>query len=190
MRFCRPIALSLLLAAALVPAKASFAASADEPVKAIMDLAAAMWSANPPEGKDYFDKDHIGLFSKDFAALYSEAGKYPAFEDGGSPFDYDVVTSSQDGCPLEDLRIVPATEAAGATDVKVTFKLLTCYGDSPDKDALSEVHFKVITEDGKSVIADLDRIIDGQSNSLVTEMKEIVKAGKEAQANPQEPQQQ
>lgn len=184
----RNLTLSLVLAACLLPAMPSLAAGADEPVKAIMDLATALWSDNPPEGKDYFDKEHIGLFSKDFIALYREAEKYPAYDEGGGPFGYDVVTNSQEGCPLKDIAIAPEAGTAGTTDVKVTFKLMACYDGDPGKDALSEIHFKVVTEDGKSVISDMDRIIDGKPASLVAEMKNIIKAAQEAPAEQKEQQ--
>jgi hypothetical protein len=166
---------------------AVFAAPAD-PVRSIMDLAAALWSDNPPAGKDYFDNEHIGLFSKDFVAAYRETEKYPIYEEGGSPFGYDVITNSQDGCPLKDVTIAPGAESAGTTDVKVTFKLMTCYADDPAKDAVSEVHFKIMTEDGKPVISDIDRIIDGKPVSLLAEMKDIVKTGQETPTDQQEQQ--
>jgi hypothetical protein len=159
---------------------AAFAAGPDEPVKAIMDLATQLWSDNPPADKDYFDKDHIGLFSKEFVTLYRDVEKYPIYEGGSNPFGYDVVTSSQDGCPLKDVSIAPGPETSGTTDVKVTFKLMSCYPDDPGRDAVSEVHFKVVSQDGKPVIADIDRIVEGKPVSLVTEMKEIVKTGQEA----------
>lgn len=177
------IALAALLAGA-VPALAA----PDEPVRTIMDLASALWSDKPPENQDYFDKDHITLFSKDFVAAYRETEKYPIYDEGGSPFGYDVITNSQDGCPLKDVSITPGTEAAGMTDIKVTFKLMSCYAEDPAKDALSEVHFKVVMEDGKSVISDIDRIIDGKPVSLLAEMKEIVRTGQEAPTDQQEPQ--
>jgi hypothetical protein len=179
--------LILALGLALAASTPAFAAPAD-PVKTIMDLATALWSDNPPADKDYFDKDHISLFSKQFVAAYREAEKYPVYDEGGSPFGYDVITNSQDGCPLKDVTITPGVEAAGATDVKVTFKLMACYADDPGKDALSEVHFKVVTEDGGSVISDIDRIIDGKPVSLVAEMQDIVKAGQQAPAEQQEQQ--
>jgi hypothetical protein len=188
MKLERQLALTLLLAANLLISAPSFAAGPDEPVKTIMDLASALWSDQPPENQDYFDKDHIALFSKDFVAAYRETEKYPIYEEGGSPFGYDVITNSQDGCPLKDVSIAPAAEAAGMTDVKVTFKLMSCYAEDPNKDALSEVHFKVVTENGKSLIADIDRIIDGKSVSLMAEMKEIVKVGRETPTDQQEPQ--
>ena len=51
----------VLLATAVAPALSA----PDDPVKAIMDVATRAWGDNPPENEDYFDKDHIGLFSKD-----------------------------------------------------------------------------------------------------------------------------
>lgn len=163
-------------------------AGPEEPVTGIMDLATAMWSEKAPEGADYFDKDHIGLFSKDFRAAYDEAKKFSYLE-GGGVFDYDVITSSQEGCPLEDVSISPGAAHGETTVVKVTFKLMACYETDPDKDALSELHFKVVTEDGKSAIADIDRIIDGKPMSLVSEMKDMAKEGASAPETQQEPQQ-
>lgn len=180
----RPI---LALGLALFASAPALAAPVD-PVKTMMDLATALWSESPPAGQDYFDKEHIGLFSKQFIAAYREAEKYPVYEEGGGPFGYDVITNSQDGCPLKDLTITPGAETAGVTDVKVTFKLMTCYADDPGKDALSEVHFKVATENGKPVIADIDRIIEGKPVSLLAEMKDIVKAAQETPTGQQEPQ--
>lgn len=190
MNLQRRVAFSLFLATSLLPATPSFAAGADDPVKVLMDLASALWGDKPPEGKDYFDKEHLVLFSKDFIAAYHETEKYPIYDEGGSPFGYDVITNSQDGCPLKDVTIAPGSETAGTTDVKVTFKLMTCYADDPAKDTVSEVHFKVVTEDGKPVISDIDRIIDGKPASLMAEMKDIIRTGQEPPADQQEPQQQ
>jgi hypothetical protein len=188
MNLNRYLGLSLLLTASLLPATPSLAAGPDEPVKVIMHLAAALWSDKPQENQDYFDKDHIRLFSKDFVATYREAEKYPIYDEGGTPFGYDVITNSQDGCPLKDVSIAPGTASAGATDVKVTFKLMTCYTDDPGKDSVSEVHFKVLVEDGKPVISDIDRIIDGKPASLMAEMKDIIKTGRDTPTDQQEPQ--
>lgn len=152
-----------------------------EPVKAIMDLASAMWSNTAPEGSDYFDAAHLRLFSKSFNAAYRDAKKYAYLEDGGL-FEYDVVTNSQEGCPLKDVSMAPAAEQAGITTVTVTFKAMSCYQD----ETVSEVRFKVVTEDGTSVIADLDRIVDGKPVSLVAEMKTIAQEGASPPATQQE----
>ncbi|RYH00551.1 MAG: hypothetical protein EON57_10950 [Alphaproteobacteria bacterium] len=158
-------------------------AAPEAPVRAIMDLATAMSSNAAPQGADYFDANHIGLFSKGFLAAYTEAKKYSYLEDGGV-FEYDVITNSQEGCPLKDVSIAPGAESSGESKVTVTFKLMSCYQD----DSLSEVHFKVVTEDGKPVISDIDRIIDGKPVSLMAEMQDIAKEGASAPADQQEPQ--
>lgn len=177
----------LLTATGLALALATSAwAGPEEPVGKIMDLATALWSEKAPEGADYFDQDHITLYARDFLAAYREAQKYPVYDGDDSPFGYDVITNSQDGCPLKDVSIVPGAGIAGTTDVKVTFKMMSCYDDQ----SLSELHFKVVTEDGKPVISDIDRIVDGKPISLLAEMKNIAQEGAKAPANQQEPQQQ
>ena len=178
--------LAIALTAALFPV-AAHAESAADPVHRIMKVAEVRWATMEGDTPGYFDNLDRD-FSKEFATIYREAEKYPVYGEGGSPFGYDVITNSQDGCPLKDVTITSGAETAGTTDVKVTFKLMSCFADDPGKDALSEVHFKVVTEDGKSVISDIDRIIDGKPVSLVAEMKDIVKVAREAPADQKEQQ--
>jgi hypothetical protein len=171
------------LAAALLVTIAFPALAADpqDPVKSIMDLAVALWSDDPKvEGQDYFDKARLEtLYSKTFAAAYREAAKHPLYDEASGPFGYDVITNGQDGCPLKEVNVANQGEKAGVTDIKVTFKLWTCYDDDPNKDAVSEVHFDVIKEDGKPVISDIHRITDGKPDSLLKEMQDIAKNGGE-----------
>jgi hypothetical protein len=174
------------LAAALLIAVASpaLAADAQAPVKAVMDLATALWSDDPKaEGQDYFDKSRLDtLYSKAFADAYREASKHPIYDEAGGPFGYDVITNGQEGCPLKDLTIADQGEKAGVSDVKVTFKLWTCYEDDPIRDSVSEVHFDVVNENGKPVIADIHRVTDGKADSLLAEMRDIVKNAAEQPA--------
>jgi len=164
-------ALTLILATLASPALAD---DATTPVKAIMDVAVATWSESQPDGIDYFDDAHISAYSKDFVAAYKEAAKHPAFdEEGSGPFDYDVITDSQDGCSIKDLKIEPSDEAAGVTDVKVTYKFWTCSEEADQKDSVNEVHFNVVLENGKPVIADILRKRDDGNGSLMDEMKLI-----------------
>jgi hypothetical protein len=162
----------------------AFAAAPEEPVKAVMDLATALWSDDPKaDGQDYFDKTRLNtLYSKAFVDIYHQAAKFPIYDDSDGPFGYDVITNGQDGCPLKDVVIAPGATANDLTDVKVTFKLWTCIDDgSVDKNSVSEVHFDVVTEDGKPVIADIHRKgDDGKLDSLVKEMQDIVKSGQDA----------
>lgn len=169
----------LAVAAFLLVAPPALAAGPEDPVRSIMDVATALWSDNgAADGQDYFDATHLKtLYTKAFVAAYREAAKYPLYEEAGGPFGYDVVANSQEGCPLKDIVITNMGEKAGVTDIKVTFKLYTCYTDDPAyKDKTSEVHFDVVTEDGKPLISDFHRIDDdGKSDSLMKEMQDIAK---------------
>lgn len=119
---------ALVLTAALLPA-AAHAESAIDPVARIMKVAEARWATTEGGAADYFD--HLDRdFSKDFASVYREAAKYPAYDGGDSPFDYDVITSSQDGCPLEDMTISPEGEKDGVSTVAVSFRLMACAPDA------------------------------------------------------------
>jgi hypothetical protein len=159
----------------------ALAADPQTPVKAVMDLAVALWNDDPKvEGQDYFDASRLDtLYSKAFADAYREAAKHPIYDESSGPFGYDVITNGQDGCPLKEVNITTGAETAGVTDVKVTFKLMTCYDDDPNKDAVSEDHFDVITENGKPVISDIHRITDGKPDSLLKEMQDLAKNGGE-----------
>ncbi|MBL0371388.1 hypothetical protein JJB09_05050 [Rhizobium sp. KVB221] len=167
------------IAALLLMASPALAAGPEDPVKSIMDLATKLWSDSGAEGQDYFDKQRLDtLYSKAFVSAYQQAAKFPIYDEAGGPFGYDIVTNSQDGCPLKDLAIVNQGEKAGVTDIKVTFKLYTCFDDDPTyKDGVSEVHFDVIMENGQPVIADIHRVIEGKADSLITEMQDIAKNG-------------
>jgi hypothetical protein len=171
------LAFSLLIAFSPL---AALAQSATDPVNRVMDVAKARWESTDGPAPDYFD----GLdedFSADFAATYREAAKYPAYEGGDSPFDYDVITSSQDGCPLKDVTVSPAGEKDGVTLIAVSFKLWTCAPDAESKTKVNELQFDVITEDGKPVIADVHRLSEGKWDTLVGEMKQQAEDGKKAQ---------
>lgn len=168
---------ALAAAFLIVIASPALAADAQDPVKSIMDLATALWSDDPKvEGQDYFDKTRLDtLYTKTMADAYREAAKHPLYDEASGPFGYDVITNGQDGCPLKDVTIVNQGEKAGVTDIKVTFKLLTCYEDDPNKDAVSEVHFDVVTENGRPVISDIHRITEGKPDSLLKEIQDIAK---------------
>ena len=158
----------------------AFAADVTEPVKQVMDMTKFNWESVDQEWKYIFDKETLPkLYSKRFQDAYKEASKHPAYDtennEPGDPFGYDVITNSQDGCPLQDIKIAPAAAQDGKTEVKVSFKMWTCIDDAQIKDGVSEVSFDIITENGKTVIDDIHRIADGEKDSLLAEMQAIVK---------------
>jgi hypothetical protein len=169
----------LLVATSLVLVGPASAADATTPVRAIMDVATALWSNGDGETGDYFDEAHIGNFSKNMRALYTEATKHPAFdtEDGtGSPFDYDPIVMGQDGCPLEGLTVQVGKKDGAATDVVARFKHFTCMDGASDEErnAVSEVHFRVISENGRPVISDVASGEGDDHYSLAQALKEIL----------------
>lgn len=171
---------ALLLAAAVALPLSAHAADATQPVRDIMAVATALWSGEEGTDADYFDAGHIGDFSAELRALYAEASKHPAYdtdEATGSPFDYDPIISGQDGCALENLDIGVAGKAGSATDVVARFKRFTCFEGNSDaeRNAVSEVHFRVIVEKGRPVIDDVSMGEGDDHYSLAETMKAIVK---------------
>lgn len=169
----------LLVAASLAVVGPADAADVTTPVRAIMDVATALWSNGNGEAGDYFDEAHIGNFSKTMRALYTEATKHPAFdtEDGaGSPFDYDPIVLGQDGCPLDGLTLQVGKKDAAATDVVARFKHFACMEGASDEErnAVSEVHFRVISEGGRPVIADVASGEGDDHYSLAEALKQIL----------------
>lgn len=167
---------AIALIAALLPIVAH-AESAADPVNRIVDIAKARWETAEGTDVGYFDKLERD-FSKRFATVYREAAKYPAYDGGDSPFDYDVITSSQDGCPLKDIKISPEGEKDGVSVVAVSFKLMTCAPDAESQAMISALKFDVVVEDGKPVIADVHRFQEGKWDTLVGEMKQGIEYAK------------
>lgn len=159
----------------------AFAAAADVlvPVREIMDLTVSNWSADVDDWKGVFEGDRLDrLYTKELAALYRDASKKAAkifeSEEPVDPFDYDVVTNSQDGCPLEDLKMEAVGEKDGVTDVVARFRLWACEDNEETKNVVTEVHFDVVQEAGKPVISDIRHVVDGETMSVRDELKSII----------------
>nr|CAD6416235.1 hypothetical protein REQ54_01543 [Rhizobium sp. Q54] len=173
----------LLTAAFCALATAAPAAEATDPVREVMDVTTRNWASMDGDWSYLFAEDPLRrLFSLRFQAAYREAAKRPAYEteDGGpgDPFGYDVVTASQDGCPLEDVSIHPAAAQDGKALVKVTFKLWRCLDQVELRDSLNEVLFDVVAEDGRYVIDDIHRIGPDGQDSLLAEMGQLATEGR------------
>lgn len=170
-----PLALLLSLASPLIAA-----ADVADPVTEVMKITEDNWNTVDSEWTYIFDPEPLArLFSKRFQAAYAQASTHPAYDadnnQPGDPFGYDVVTASQDGCPLKDTTIKTASAIDGVTDVKVTFRQWSCIDDAEIKQSVSEVHFDIIEEGGRPVIDDIHRVADGERDSLLDEMQVIAK---------------
>ncbi len=176
-----PRRFSAVLHAASILVCGAGAALADpvDPVKGVMSLAERIWSDPPATDEYYFDAKNLGQFySAGFIEAFRIAEKNPAIpvDEGGTegyPFDYDVITSSQDGCPLKDIKIVAGAASGEATPVTVTFRLWDCLEDAAERERLNALRFMVVNENGRPVINDIIRVEEGEGISLVEEMREM-----------------
>jgi hypothetical protein len=173
----RTIALITTVALAPLPALADGAA---DPVNRIMQIATERWATTEGGTTGYFDSIDRD-FSKTFADTYRENKKYPAYEESDDPFDYDVITSSQDGCPLKDITISPPGDKNDVSVVDVSFKLWTCAPEAESQAKVNALKFDVVVEGGRPVISDVHRLTEGKWDSLLSEMKEAIARGKSAQ---------
>lgn len=173
-----------LVALAVLFPVAVHAADFKAPVTEIMSAATNNWqdmgtdSDTPPDYVDYFSDDFLKrLYSKDFVTKYRAAAKFPAYDDGGSPFDYDPIIGGQDGCALKDVKTTEGQPANGAEDVTVTFDNSHCFGERAPDWKPETLVFKMIEEDGQAVIDDIQRPSFEDGASLKKEMVEIAEAG-------------
>lgn len=154
-----------------------YAEDASAPVQRIMDMAVKNWSQE--EFIDYFDAPEPN-FSTSFITTYQAATRYPATEGGTDPFGYDVLTSSQDGCPLRNIEIAPPVQEDDKTIVNVSFNGWDCETADPEaRNQLTRLKFDIVSENGAPRITDIHRWKkDTQEwDSLVTEMKRIIENG-------------
>ncbi|MBP1857005.1 hypothetical protein [Rhizobium herbae] len=150
------------------------------PVNEIMQEAVKGWAEDAQPGEDYFSEARLGrIYSQEFARTYHAAAKFPAYDGGDSPFDYDVIVSGQDGCSIKDLSIAAGPETDGKSDVKVTFDNTHCFGERAADWKPSELHFLVIEEGGHPVIDDIVRT--GEAGSLKVELQGIASQDKQAE---------
>ena len=175
-------ALVLATLFSLTAAAAAFAADMTAPVKVVMDITAGNWAESEGEAeyRDLFDEAQLGrLYSRDFVEKYRAAAKFPAYDEGTSPFDYDVIAGGQDGCPLKDVTIEQKGQEGAATEVDATFKNRTCFGDDAEYQQAATVKFMVVEESGKPVIDDIltQGGDDAAYGSLKDTMAEIARLG-------------
>lgn len=172
--------MKLFAAAALLFTTLSLgpAAAADmtAPVRELINLVAGNWKDENPTDVDVFAEKRLSrLFTADFAALYREASKFPAYDppEGqttGSPFDYDPIAGGQDGCAFENIRI----EDDGDGQVVALFNNRKCFGDDPENLKDRVLIFHVDVERGRPVIDDMYVVVDGNSGeSFKDELRKI-----------------
>ena len=158
----------------------AMAFSPEVPVKTLVDATVENWAGVNEEFKFVLSDEMLDrVYSKAFANAYRDAKKKLSAEanDGEEydPFGYDIITNSQDGCPLQDVKTDIASSASGKAEVIVSFKHLSCMGDDADYQIRNVVHFDVIEEGGKAVVDDIRHKGDEGEQSLRDDLEDIIK---------------
>ncbi|WP_159948013.1 hypothetical protein [Rhizobium sp. 18065] len=171
--------MKILIAASMlvVSSVGALAADVTAPVREIIEATASNWTEEAfGNEKEVFSEDRLDrIFSADFARIYREASKYPAYdlpegETTGFPFDYDPIARGQDGCPFQNIRI----EDDGDGQVTALFNNRECMGDDPAYRQDTVLIFHVLEENGHAVVDDIYPVENGQSGqSIKDELKTI-----------------
>lgn len=168
------------LFAILVFAAPALAAEPTDPVRDVMAVTENNWATDPAGYQALFTDDRLSrLFSADFQMRYAEAMKTPYAKEAGSPFDYDVVTNAQDGCPLENVTISPPKPVDDDVfHVTVRFQTLACVGDAPEYQTYSTARFSMVEENGEARIDDIVAINPiGLMLSAKEQLQAVIDAG-------------
>lgn len=168
--------IALILLALATPAAAF---SPEQPVKILIDATVDNWAGVNEEFSFVLDEKLLDtVYSKAFAKAYRDA-KAKITEDAGDgedyePFGYDIITNSQDGCPLQDVKSNVASSKDGRAEVIVSFKHFACMGEQEEFQILNVVHFDVIEEGGNAVIDNIRHKSDEGEQSLRADLDDIV----------------
>ncbi|WP_174801985.1 hypothetical protein [Martelella limonii] len=167
------------LIATLFLASPALAAEPPEPVREVMTVTENNWATEGAVYEPLFTEDRLSrLFSKDFQTRYAEAMRTGFAEETGSPFDYDVVTNAQDGCPLENVTISEPQPVGDVFHVTARFQTLACAGDADEYQAYSTARFSMVEENGEERIDDIVAISPiGQMMSAKENLQAVIDAG-------------
>ncbi|EHS51808.1 hypothetical protein PDO_1709 [Rhizobium sp. PDO1-076] len=171
--------MNILIAASmlLISSVGALAADVTAPVREIIEATASNWTEEAfGNEQEVFTEDRLErIFSAEFAMMYREASKNPAYdlpegETTGFPFDYDPIARGQDGCPFQNIRI----EDDGDGQVTALFNNRECMGDDSANRQDTVLIFHVLDENGRAVIDDIYPVENGQSGqSIKDELKAI-----------------
>jgi hypothetical protein len=168
--------IAFILAVLATPAAAF---SPEEPVKALVDATVDNWAGVNEEFTFVLGETMLNtVYSKAFAKAYRDA-KAKITADAGDgedyePFGYDIITNSQDGCPLQDVKSNIASSAGGKAEVVVSFKHFSCMGDQKEYQLLNVVHFDVVEEGGRAVVDNIRHQGDDGEQSLRDDLEDIL----------------
>jgi hypothetical protein len=164
----------------LVSVVPAFAFSPEEPVNVLVTATVENWAGTNEEFKFVLAEELLAtVYSQGFAKAYRDAKKKISGDAGDGedyePFGYDIITNSQDGCPLQDVKSEVASSGGGKAEVIVSFKHFACMGDQAEYQFRNVVHFDVVEEGGKAVVDNIRHQGDEGEQSLRDDLADIIK---------------
>jgi hypothetical protein len=131
------------------------AAAPRDPVANLMAAAEHNYTPEIEEAEDYFSPERLKtIYSRAFVKSYEDATARAMDNDEGV-FEADMITDSQDACPLKDIKIDVKPAEADFTPVHVTFRPYACMKGDPTQSEIKTVIFMTVKEDGRDVIEDI-----------------------------------
>jgi len=167
MKYLPAIALILGMA---IPA---FADDIPAPIHEVIDVTTDFWSVKMPKQSIFSEERLQRLYSKDFVTLYRAAMKHPIYENGETPFDFDVIVQAQDSCTPENIDMHLFKTSGAVREYEVSFARLGCF-DGGDPKERTTIYIDIVKQDGRDVIDDIVTYEDsGKADSTKVLMANI-----------------
>jgi len=144
------------------------------PIHEVMDVTTTFWSVKQPKLGSIFSEDRLKrLYSTDFVKLYRAAMKHPIYENGETPFDFDVIVQAQDSCTPEKIDMHLFQTTSTAREYEISFANFGCF-DGGDPNQRTTIYIDVTTEGGRDVIDDIATYEDsGKKDAIKALMANI-----------------
>jgi len=159
----RLILATTLALTALAPAWAA----PQDPVRNVLAAASSIWDPDSTTYADIFSDERLAtIYSRAFAQSFNDAWKRGSEDDEGI-FEMDVIVHAEDACVFENLDLIDEPADADVTMVHARFNAFGCAKGGQDTKRVSHLVFRVITEGGRDVIDDIERVEhDGKRHSV------------------------
>lgn len=171
---------------ALLAAAPASAGDIPAPIREVMDVTEVFWSPKTPKLGSIFSEDRLArLYSRNFVRLYRAAMRHPIYENGDTPFDFDVIVQAQDSCTPEKIDMHLFSIAGATREYEVSFARLGCF-DGGDPNERTTIYFDIITENGRDVIDDIATYeVTGKKDSTKALMANIAEGQPDRLYEPQ-----
>lgn len=144
------------------------------PIHEVMDVTTTFWSVKEPKLGSIFSEDRLKrLYSADFVKLYRAAMKHPIYQNGDTPFDFDVIVQAQDSCTPDKIDMHLFEAHGPMRQYEVSFAHFGCF-DGGDPNERTAIYIDIIQQDGRDVIDDIATYEDnGKKDSIKVLMANI-----------------